>query len=39
MDVATMTVIYNMYTLNTLNMMVALQKNESIMMVMADGKE
>lgn len=39
MDVATKTAIYNLYTLNTLNMMAALQENENIMMVMADRKE
>lgn len=34
-----MTAIYNLYKLNTLNMMAALQENENIMMVMADRKE
>ena len=39
MDIATMTAINNLYTVNMLNMMAVLQENDNMITVMNDGKE
>ncbi len=39
MDIATMTAINHLYTVNMLNMMAVLQENDNMITVMNDGKE